>query len=317
MMLPQLQQQIVAGKLDNLYIFTGEEVAIMDIYLKKLQQVSQKERQRVDSVQKAYSKLTQRRMSGQLRCFIVTDDKDYLKQEKIWAAVQDACNNTKDMLIIIYNNLDKRSKFYKQYKDKIVVFEKLTPEILIKYVQKEIPLVDPIAKQLIEICECDYSRILLECDKIKHYYEAHKDELTTGYEGAFIRLKLDGVIYQPIGDITFKFTDAIAMRDYDLTAKYLLQAKAKNEPEIMVLSILYNTFKQILMVQGLGSDKSNAVARTGLTAWQVNMAKQKLGYYTLPELLNALKTIRFVEKSIKTGQIEANVALEYLIVNIM
>lgn len=317
MILPQLQQQIVSGNLDNFYIFTGEEVAIMGIYLKKLQQVSQKDNQRVESVQQAYTKLTQRRMTSSSKCFVVTDDKDYLKHEKIWDNVEVATNNSKDMLIIIYNNLDKRGKFYKKYKDKIVTFEKLSSDILVNYVQREIPLTSAVAKELVEVCECDYSRILLECDKIKHYYEAHKEELTTGYEGAYVRLKTEGVIHQPIGDITFKFTDAIAMRDYTSTAKYLLQAKAKNEPEIMVLSILYNTFKQILMVQGLGSDKSNAVARTGLTSWQVNMAMQKLGSYTVSELINALKTIRFVEKSIKTGQIEANIALDYLIVNIM
>ena len=141
--------------------------------------------------------------------------------------------------------------------------------------------------------------------------------IAKNYDDAFLQLKEQGVIYQPIGDITFKFTDAIVMRDHSKTAEYLLQAKAKNEPEIMVLSILYNTFKQILMVQGLGRDQTNAVQRTGLTSWQVNMAKQKQGYYSIGELVRALKMVRQVEKDIKTGQIDIQDSLDYLIVNIM
>lgn len=317
MELHQLQKQIVTKSLDKLYIFTGDEIAVMDIYIQQMQKVLSCTSSRVDTVQEAYQRMTKKTMAKQSRLFIVRDDKDFLKQDKNWENIEKDFENGTDTIIIMYTTLDKRGKFYKKYKDRAVVFDKLSPDILVKYVQKEIDLIDVIAKQLVEICECDYSRILLECDKIKHYYNAHKDELTTGHEGAFLRLKNDGVIYQPIGDITFKFTDAIVLRDYNATAKYLQQAKAKQEPEIMVLAILYNTFKQILLVQGLGKDKANAAARTGLTSWQVGMATQKLGHYKISELMNALKIIRFIEKGIKTGRIEANMALEYLIVNIM
>ena len=314
MMLPQLQQQIVTGNIQNFYIFTGEEIAIMDIYIKKLQQVSERQGQRVENVQQAYSKLTKKRMTAGGKCFIVTDDKEYLKQDSIWDIVEEAAGVSKDMLIIIYNNLDKRSKFYKKYKNEIVVFEKLEASILSKYIKQDTDLTEVNAQMLANMCECDYSRILLECDKIKHYARAHED-MTHDY--AFTYLAETGVIYKPIGDITFNFTDAIATRNYTQAAEYLLQAKAKNEPEIMVLSILYNTFKHILMVQGLGHDKRNAASRTGLTSWQVNMAMNKLGHYSIPELIRAIETIRLVEKSIKTGQIDANVSLEYLMVNIM
>lgn len=323
MELHQLHKQIVDSKLggifglNGVFVFTGDEIAVMDIYIEQIQKALNCTSSRVDSVQEAHQRMSKKTMTKQSRLFIVRDDKEFLKQDKVWENVEKDFENGTDTLIIIYTALDKRGKFYKKYKDQIVVFDKLNPDILVKYVQKEIPLVDTMAKKLVELCECNYSRILLECDKIKHYYEAKKDELSTGYEGAFIRLWHDGVIYQPIGDITFKFTDAIALRDYAATAKYLQQAKAKQEPEIMVLAILYNTFKQILLVQGLGRDKTNAAARTGLTSWQVNMAMQKLGHYSVSELIRALKTIRMVEKGIKTGQIEAGMSLDYLIVNIM
>jgi len=313
MVLHELQKQIVAKQLDKLYIFTGQEVGIMDIYLKKLLDIIGGTTVRPDSVLEAYNKMSQRRISGGSRCFIVRDDKEFLKQEKLWDKFFLGINSSPDYIILIYSTMDKRSKFYKSQTDKLTEFAKLTEAILVKYIQKEIRLSAKNATELAVICECDYSRVLLECDKINQFSIGTDNTHDASYE----LLKSEGAIYQPIGDITFKFTDAIALRDYKATARYLMQAKQKQEPEIMVLSVLYNSFKQMLLVQGLGPNATDAAKRTGLTPWQVKLANEKKGHYTLSELISAIKVIRFAEKSIKIGQLDADVALEYVIVNIM
>ena len=321
MKLHELQQQIISKSLDKLYIFFGEEVGIMDVYLQKMYSVVGADVVRVETVQDAYVKMGQKKLSGGPRCFVVRDDKEFFKNDKVWSKVFSLVNNSPDFLILIYSSMDKRSKFYKQNTDNLTEFEKLSPDMLSKYIIKELPgMSTKEATQLAEICECNYNRIMLECDKIKQYGYAKSAEveaLSLDYGMCMRKLVEQGIIYQPIGDITFKFTDAILTRNFEETAEYLRQARLKAEPEIMVLSILYNGFKQILMVQGLGKDQSEPVKRTGLTAWQVKMAKEKQGHYSISELINALKVIRFVEKGIKTGQIEADVSLEYAIANIM
>lgn len=326
MKLHELQQQIISKSLDKLYIFYGEEVGIMDVYLNKIYSIVNANVVRVETVQEAYVKMGQKKLSGGPRCFVVRDDKEFFKNDKVWNKVFALVNNSSDFLILVYSSMDKRSKFYKQNTDKLTEFEKLSPEMLAKYIQKELKDVDTqTAIRLAEVCECNYNRIMLECDKVKNYVHGKQSELlqdglyddSLSYGNAIYRLLEKGIIYQPIGDITFKFTDAILTRNFSETAKYLRQARLKAEPEIMVLSILYNGFKQILMVQGLGKDQSEPVKRTGLTAWQVKMAKEKQGHYSISELVNALKVIRFAEKGIKTGQLETDVSLEYVIANIM
>lgn len=326
MKLHELQQQIISKTLDKLYIFYGEEVGIMDVYLSKIYSVVSADVVRVETVQEAYNKMSQRRLSGGPRCFVVRDDKDFFKNDKVWNKVFTQVNNSSDFLILIYSSMDKRSKFYKQNTDKLTEFEKLSPDMLAKYIQKELSGVDAqTAAHLAEVCECNYNRIMLECDKVKNYVHGRQSGLLQdglyddglSYTNAIYKLLRDGIIYQPIGDITFKFTDAILTRNFADTAEYLRQARLKAEPEIMVLSILYNGFKQILMVQGLGKDQSEPVKRTGLTAWQVKMAKEKQGHYTISELKNALQVVRFAEKAIKTGQLDAEASLEYVIANIM
>lgn len=322
MKLYELQKQIISKELDKVYVFTGEEIGIMDVYLDKIYSVVGCDVVRMDSVQESYAKMTQRRISGAPRCFVVRDDKEFLKQDKIWGTVFSLADKSPDYLILVYSSMDKRSKFYKQNTEMLTEFEKLSPEMLAKYIRKELPgMKERDAYKLAEICECNYSRILLECDKIRQYVAAQKRKVPfavdINYGAALKTLVEQGVIFQPIGDITFKFTDAILTRDYKNTSRYLREARQKGESEIMVLSILYNGFKQILMVQGLGRNQIEPVKRTGLTPWQVKMAKEKQGHYSISELIEALKIVRFVEKGIKTGQIDADVSLEYVIVNIM
>lgn len=326
MKLHELQQQIISKALNKLYIFYGEEIGIMDIYLDKIYSVVSADIARVETVQEAYSKMRQKKLAGGPRCFVVRDDKDFLKNDKVWGSVFSTVENCSDFLILIYSSMDKRSKFYKQNADNMTEFEKLSPDMLATYIQKELKDVDAqTAAHLAEVCECNYNRIMLECDKVKNYVHGRASELLVDglydnsltYGSAIRKLLADGIIFKPIGDITFKFTDAILTRNYKDTAEYLRQARLKGEPEIMVLSILYNGFKQILMVQGLGKDQSEPVKRTGLTAWQVKMAKEKQGHYSISELINALKVVRFAEKGIKTGQLDAEVAFEYVIANIM
>lgn len=315
MKLPDLQKQIVSKNIDRVLLLFGEEVAIMDIYLDKIYKATGGDVLRFDSVREAYAKLVQRRIttSGS-RVFVVRDDKDFLKADKEWAKVFNAAENSDDYFIVIYSTMDRRGKFYKQNQEKLCEFEKLNSSMLAGYVDKLLPGMSNADKELFsEICECSYSRILLEADKVKHYAQVNYLENSR----AFRDLLKQGVIYQPIGDITFSFTDAILTRNKRDTAKYLLQSKAVGESEVLTLSVLYSGFKQILMVQGLGRDQSEPCKRTGLTPWQVKMAKEKQGHYSIPELVNALKVIRFVEKGIKTGAIDADVAVEYVIVNIM
>jgi DNA polymerase III delta subunit len=313
--LPDLQKQIVSKNIDHVLLLFGEEVAIMDIYLDKIYKVTNGDVFRFDSVKEAYAKLVQRRITtGGSRVFVVRDDKEFFKADKEWAKVFNAAENSADYLILIYSTMDRRSKFYKQNQEKLCEFEKLSSSVLAGYINKLLPGMSAAeTEQFAQICECGYSRVLLEADKVKHYAKVSRLE----YSQAFRELLKQGVIYQPIGDITFLFTDAILTRNKRDTAKYLLQAKAVGESEILTLSVLYNGFKQILMVQGLGKDQSEPCKRTGLTPWQVKMAKEKQGHYSIAELVNALKVIRSVEKGIKTGAIEADVAVEYVIVNIM
>lgn len=309
MKLVELMQGIQSKSIPSYLIFTGEEVAVMKIYENMICEGFQ----RVDcnSVEYAINDSRKRSLTNQKKCYIILDDMDFIKNEKAWELAKNHFKNTKHQLILKYSKYDKRKSFFKQ--ENVVMFDKLSDDVLTKYIQKEIALSDENCIRLIQLCENDYSRILLEVDKIKSYCKS----MNLSENKSFYALINQNVIYQPIGDITFKLTDAVADGNIEKAMKYLDLAKQKDEPAIMVLSILYTEFKALFMVKGLGSDKKDASKRTGLNGWQVSKAMKRLNAYNMQEIKRALKVITETEQGIKSGKIDQEIALEYAIINIM
>lgn len=316
--LPQLMQEIVNNQVPHYNIFTGEEIAVQKIYIDKI--LDEYKRVDCDSVAQALQKSRTKSLTGSNRAFIVVDDNLYMKDEKAWEIAQNAFTKaSKNILIIIYSNIDKRSKKFLSKNDEYIVsFDRLSDDVLVKYIQKDIDLSYENAHKLVELCESDYSRILLEIDKIMQYTESiyllcnKKD-----YNKSMLELLEQGVIYQPIGDITFKLTDAVLRGELDTTEKYLKMAIEKEESPILVLSVLYTGFHNMLMVMDLGSNKKDASKRTGLTPFQVAQATKNMGGYKREEVKRALFIIQDVESGIKTGKYDMETAMQYAILEIM
>ena len=136
MNLQELQKQIIDNKIDNLYIFLGEEIAIQKIYINKIAEIKNLEIQYIEEYKQIHNSLKVQDLFNTKKLYVILDDVDITKQEKVWEEI----NPNENIIIFKYNNLDKRNKFYKQFENKIVEFNKLSDEVLIKYIQKEISL---------------------------------------------------------------------------------------------------------------------------------------------------------------------------------
>lgn len=306
----QLKQQIMKKELSPFYIFTGEEVAIMNIYIEKIGTAVGK-LQRVDSLQSIFGKLTATSILDQPTCYVIRDDKDFLQQEKLWFDLFRGNLQGNNVLIFIYTQLDKRGKFYKANQADLTEFNKLAPEVLAKYIKKEIGLDPPESVNFAEMCNNDYSRILLECDKIYHLSKAKNISI----RDAFLLAIEEKVIYTYANEVIFELIDAICRRQGVKSFRLLRELQETESSPLGVLSLLYSNFRSMLLVRSAGdSDISN---RTGLTGWQIKLAKEKGTQYNLDELVSALRTIRETEKGVKTGLIDSNIAIEYVLVNVL
>ena len=313
-----LKSQIQAQKLLDFYIFTGDEWAVQKIYIQQIAKVKQLQISYVDGISDIYSKLKNRGFISASYLYVIINDKDIQTEETLQNQLISGILKT-NILIYIWTDVDKRTKFYNKFKDRIVEFEPLTDLMLKKYILKEIQLSDKNCQKLIDVCEHNYGRILLEIDKIKRYKLAGELMVTDDYQvledDCFQMLLKDGTIYQPPYDAIFDFVDAILDRKNARVFELFNQSVSAGEATMVMLTVLYKNAKAVLQVQSCtNKDISKS---TGLSAWEVNNAKKHLGKYRIGELVTMLKLIQKVESGIKKGVMPEDIAMEYILVNIL
>lgn len=313
-----LKAKIKSKQIPNYLIFIGPEWKVQQIYIQQIAKVMKLEVVRLDSYREVYSKIRSNALISSSKLFVVRDDTELLLNDKI--ATQSILSAVQSNLFIhILTTTDKRKKYYKDNQDRIVDFEPLSDSALKKYIKWEVNLSDDNCRRLIEICEHSYGRILLEIDKIEAYaytrYTEYNGGIGNDYNSAFQDLLKSGTIYQPPYDAIWDLTDAILDRKVNTAFNLLEKAYAYGEATMVMLSVLYNNAKAVLQVQSYSG--SNVSKGTGLTGWQIKNAKKHVGKYRDSELVRMMRIIQQTESGIKTGQIEDEMAMSYLLVQVL
>lgn len=312
-----LHGYIKSKKIPSYLIFTGDEWKVQEIYINQIAKVTGKNTCRVDSVSEIFSSIKNRSFVNTPKVYIVRDDSDLMQNEKLQAQINSGILG-ENFLIHIITSVDKRTKFYKLFKDDIFDFKTLSDDLLSKYTLKEITLSNRNLKRLLDVCEHDYGRILLEVDKIKRYQKSMIKVGNSEYvetNQCVTKLLQDGTIYEPPYDAIFDFVKAVLLRYVDEAFDLLNQCYAIGESTMVMLTVLYNNAKAVLQVQSYeGSDISKA---TGLTGWQVKCAKEVMGNYSIGELCRLVRLVSEVERGIKSGTVEEQFAMQYILASVM
>lgn len=305
----ELKDQIIKNKLDNFYIFTGDEIGIINIYLQQMSNKLNMPITRADSVLSIYGKCTSRSMFGkQTGFYVIRDDNDFMKEESTYQKIQSDIG--KNVIVLLYEKIDSRLKFGKYFKDKIVPFEKLAPSILCSYIKKKSNLNSENVATLGELCNGSYDIAMLECDKIKQYSDSKKCDVNTGFKD----LLKSKTIYQPENYDVFKFTDAVcSKRKEDMF--YIEEVLRNNDVSaVNVLGTLYNSLKSVMLIQCC---KGNVCEVTGLDSRQVYFNKKYCGKYSTEKLLSTIKLICKTIEGIKSGYIDDCFSTRYVLVNLL
>ena len=317
MTLMELKEHISKSKtIDGLYIFTGEETVILNAYIDKIVKKSGYKLVNTENVKSVYSQLKSiLQLYKDNSVFVICDDKDFISwTDNEW----DKLNNKKliknNIIILVYDSINKGSKFYKHFQNQITIFDKLGDDILIKYTLKELNGLDPkYAKELVQICENSYSRILLECDKLRHLSQALN---INDYNECYLYAMQNSFIWIPPEDAIFSFVDACLNRNISDCYYFLNECKRINESELNILSNLYTKFRTLLQVQSIGYNK-NITDITGLQMYQVKQVSNFVNRYSNEELLRALRLIHYCELCIKQGEMEQDMTIDFMLVNLL
>ena len=305
-----VKQQIKNNTPSKFYVFVGEEVTVMREYIERIAHCINVEPTYADTVLDIMPNLTSKSLLSVPQCYVIREDKDFIKSDALQDFIDEKTQN-KNIIILCFYSLDKRSKLYKAYKDSIVYFERLNERILSKYIAQKIELSERNVRTLMEICEFDYGRCLLEIDKIKTF----ADIKGTNYDVAFQQLLSEGAIYEPPYDAIFDFIDAVLKHKVKLAYNLYQQCMDIGESNLALLSVLFSNARSTLQVQ---SCQSKDIAQsTGLTGFQIMKAKERCNVYTNRELVSMMRLIQKVERGIKTGEMEEQFSVEYVLINVL
>lgn len=311
MELRELMNKISSVDIPNYLIFFGEEQRIIDDYIQQIRKSIDHNYIICENIQSVFNMTRRKTLDKRSRIFVVINDFDFTKNEGAWEIVQKQFNKSKDFLIIRYNTLSKKESFYKKNQRFCVQFSHLSNEVLQLYISRILPdLSGENASNLIEYCANDYGRILLECDKIKQYAESiNVDDANICFAG----LDEQGLFHKEIGDITFELTNAVLGGYPEKSIEKLDEAKRKGESATTIATILYNGFRNLLAYQGLGSNKQDAIERTGMSKGELYGCTKNVGGYSISEVKRNMLLCQEAEVSIKMGKTDEDMALEYIV----
>lgn len=299
----EFKKHLMSNALDNFYIFVGEEIGIINIYIEQMSKVLNMPVVREDSVSSALLKSNSSTLFGSVGAiYVIRDDKDFMKNEHVFDKVKHLKNS---YIILLCDKLDTRLKFAKYFKENTVEFEKLSHDVLATYIYRSCALKDKQVEKLIDCCGGNYDIAMSECNKIKTYAEA----LNLSEDKAFNELLFDGYISKNSEYSVFMLTNAVCSMQYSDSFKILHELLNSGMSSIVILGTLYKSFKAIMLIQVCESkDIANT---TGLDNGQIYYNRKYTKYFDTDTLLYALDLIFNIVTEIKTGGIDDVIASDY------
>ena len=272
-----LMSDIRANKLKPFYIFIGEEIGLMNVYLGQIKPNVIRE----SSILTTLPSLTQRSLIESNRVYAVRDDKDFISNESRWKRLEDIRYGT---LIVMYTKVDGRSKFLKQFEDNVVTFDRMTSSQLLNHFAKSVNFPTPLLEQIIELCERDYSRISNELDKL--------NRVSLPTEKA-----VNEIVHRDVEFQIFEAVDSVIRYEPVKAFEYVEILLATQENVLGFLTLLYNQFSAAARILGSSDAKESTV---NIKQFTINKIKYNFNY-SLDSAFQGMTIIGDIIEGIKSG----------------
>lgn len=304
MNLIELKSKLILNEIPSILIFTGPELEVMNLYIKKIQEKLKYKVHKMESMVDVIRLSSGNSIFKVNKLFIVTDDNNFLKQNDSWKNLNKLIGSNK--LILKYHNYDARLAFWKNFENETVIFERMNNSVLSKHLNKEFNICIEYCSLLAQSCDNDYYRCKLELDKVINIAKIKN----INNDEAF-RLCLEDVLCLNNDSDIFDFVKYVLTRNFSEALRIYNNLKKNNEPSLKILILLYTNFKNILIAQTINNTR-NIQQNTGLNYYSYMKAKELSGYYSDSHIENILYEIMNLEQGIKTGKIDSSMVVDYL-----
>jgi len=304
MELIELQSNIKQNNINPFYIFSGYEIGVMNVYIRKIAELRKLKIKRIEEYETIKQSLKMKSLLGENYLYVIYNDK------KATGGDIDKIKSG-DIVIFRYDKIDNRKTFFIKYENETVYFNNMHEDVLLMYCQKYFSKkMVKYQKQLIQFCNKDYERIMSEINKITNL----ADILKISKDEALKRMLSERLIYKKPEDVIFSLVDSLMERDEINSYSLLKEALDGGEYILAIIKVLIVNIYALLSYKGT---KMNIQKNTDLNYYQIKKCEQWTTVWKVKHLLKVLDVIRNVEIGIKTGKIEDNQGINLILTEIL
>jgi DNA polymerase III delta subunit len=304
----ELKKDVKANNLAGLYIFTGEEIYIRNLYIEQIVDLGFIWKE-LPTVAELFKSVGTTKLIQKPTLYVIRDDMDFIKQDStVWDKLVAWVNNSVNKVILIYNNIDKRNKFFKTFEENTVKFEKLSETVLLKYVQKEADISRENALDLIHRCDSNFNLCLLELNKVIMFSLSNNISIDEAYK----KCCADRVVLDLPKESLEKYITAVMNKDFSLAIEISNDFDFTEEPPLKILAFLYNSFEALFAVVAYESGLSLKKNESGANFWAVKNAEIFGIKWQIKQVRDMMDFIQFLESGIKMGIVSADAAIPML-----
>lgn len=308
MNIAELKKDMKANNLAGLYIFTGEEIYIRNLYIEQIVDLGFIWKE-LPTVAELFKSVGTTKLIQKPTLYVIRDDMDFIKQDStVWDKLVAWVNNSVNKVILIYNNIDKRNKFFKTFEENTVKFEKLSEMVLLKYVQKETDISRENALDLIHRCDSNFNLCLLELNKVIMFSLSNNISIDESYRKSCA----DRIVLDLPKESLEKYITAVMNKDFSLAIEISNDFDFTEEPPLKILAFLYNSFEALFAVVAYESGLSLKKNESGANFWAVKNAEIFGMKWQIKQVRDMMDFIQFLESRIKMGMVSADAAIPML-----
>jgi len=214
-------------------------------------------------------------------------------------------------IIIIYEGdaVDARTKFFKELKKKVKCqeFDVLQPVMISKLIFSEfeakgVKINADATALLLSFAGNNLWRLSNEINKISNYKK----------NGVVTKEDVELLVRPNIENDIFKTIDALASKNKKEALTLLHKHLDNGDNSLYLLSMIAYQFRNLLAVKEL-IEKRRSLSGSGLHPFVVKKISYLCGSFTLAQLKNIYQKIFEIDADIKTGKIDAELALDLLV----
>lgn len=308
-MAPKKKNDTAIEPVGNFRIITTDDIALAkSIILNKFENTHGKIRFISDLESSHHLFTSNSFLDKTKKCFVCKNIESLIKSEDLWDSIISGKFLNGHALVFICDKLDSRTKFAKKFKPFIFTVNTESLDVSTIVGGSVVNLSRDNRDKLFKQCLYNVTKFESEFNKIEILYDAYEGQYS--FDDIYEMIDSSGGFVNMVSDDMFKLSSYIMKQQIDKTYAYL-DAIGDYSFNFGLLTVLYNNFRN-LYIYGCAK-ATGRLESTGMNSFQQKSCENYLQFYTSKRLINILAFLQKLDFNIKSGKIDSNYALEYML----